>query len=285
MKVFVTGGSGYIGQATIRALRAHGHEVTALARSEASAAKVRAAGATPVTGELTDADTLRAAAADADAAIHLASDLGGDTAASDLAAATAIQDGLGSGTYVHTGGVWVLGNTDGVVDESAPQSAPPITSWRAANEAAVLGRVATGGHPVLVMPGVVYGDEAGLIAGFLSAPAREGRAHWIGEGTNHWSVVHVEDLAELYVLALTAPAGSVYAGVDGQTPTMRELAEAASAAAGRPGTASSVTLEQAREEFGPLADAFALDQQVSGDRARRELGWSPAARSVLTELG
>ena len=160
-----------------------------------------------------------------------------------------------------------------------------VTAWRADNENRVLARAGEGGHPVLVMPGVVYGHRGGLIGEFLGKPAQSGAAHYIGTGENHWAVVHVDDIAELYVAALSAPAGSVYAGVDDtQSPTMRQIAEALSVAAGRPGTASSISMDQARQEFGPLADAFALDQHLSAARARRDLGWAPAERDVLTEL-
>jgi nucleoside-diphosphate-sugar epimerase len=172
-----------------------------------------------------------------------------------------------------------------MVDETAPQSPPPVTAWRANNEEHVLARAAEGGHPVLVMPGVVYGHGGGLVGQFLGEPARTGSAHYIDSGENRWAMVHVDDIAELYVAALAAPAGSVYAGVDDtQKPTMRRVAEAVSIAAGRPGTASSITMGQARQEFGPLADAFALDQRLSCARARRELNWAPADRDILTEL-
>jgi nucleoside-diphosphate-sugar epimerase len=285
MKVLITGGSGYLGQATIRALQRHGHQAVALARSDDATRRVESIGAVSVRSGLTDADVLRRAAEDADAAIHLAQDYGPDSASIDLAAATAIQDGLGARPYVHTGGVWVYGNTDQMVDETAPQSPPPITAWRADNEKRVLARAAQGGHPVLVMPGVVYGHAGGLIGQFLNKPARTGSAHYIGSGENRWAMVHVDDIAELYVAALAAPAGRIYAGVDDtQSPTMRRIAEAVSIAAGHSGTASSITIEQARREFGPLADAFALDQSLSSARARRELKWAPADRDILSEL-
>jgi nucleoside-diphosphate-sugar epimerase len=186
---------------------------------------------------------------------------------------------------VHTGGVWVYGNTNRPVDETAPQSPPPITAWRADNEKRVLARAAEGGRPILVMPGVVYGHGGGLIGQFLAKPARTGSAHYIGSGENHWAMVYVDDIAELYVAALSAPAGSVYSVVDDtQSPTMRQIAEAVSVAAGRPGTASSITIGQARQEFGPLADAFALDQRLTAERARRELNWAPTDRDILAEL-
>jgi nucleoside-diphosphate-sugar epimerase len=285
VKVLITGGSGYLGQATIRALQAHGHQAAAVVRSDAAARRVESLGAVAVRGGLTDAAVLRGAAEDVDAALHLAQERGPDTAIVDLAAATAIQDGLGSRPYVHTGGVWVYGSTTRIVDETAPQSPPPITAWRADNEKQVLARAAEGGHPVLVMPGVVYGYGGGLIGEYLGKPAGAGSAHYIGSGENRWAMVHVDDIAELYVAALSAAAGSVYAGVDDtQSPTMRQIAEAVSVAAGRPGTASSITIGQARQEFGPLADAFALDQRMTAAHARRELNWAPADRDILAEL-
>jgi nucleoside-diphosphate-sugar epimerase len=285
MKVLITGGSGYLGRATIRALLAQGHQAVALVRSDDAARRVESIGAVSVRGGLTDAELLRRTAEDADAAIHLAQDYGPDTAAVDLAAATAIQDGLGARPYVHTGGVWVYGNTHRMVDEAAPQSPPPVTAWRADNEKQVLARAAAGGHPVLVMPGVVYGQGGGLVEQFLGKPAQAGSAHYIDGGENRWAMVHVDDIAQLYIAALSAPAGRIYAGVDDtQAPTMRQIAEAVSIAAGEPGTASSISMRQARREFGPLADAFALDQRLSSARARRELNWAPADRDILSEL-
>lgn len=122
MRVFLTGGSGYIGKATIGALLRHGHTVEALARNDRAAETVRALGTTPVRGGLGDLCALNAAAARAEAVVHLAQAETGDE---DLAAATAMQDGIGTGPYVHTGGTWVYGDTLGVADETAPGTRPP----------------------------------------------------------------------------------------------------------------------------------------------------------------
>jgi nucleoside-diphosphate-sugar epimerase len=285
MKVFVTGGSGYVGRETIRALRRRGHDVTALVRGDHAAEVVAGLGATPVTGTLRDLAVLSTAAADADGAIHLAVERGPRAAEIDAGASAALQDGIGAGPYVHTGGVWVYGNTNGLVNEDAPQSPPSVVAWRSDNEKRVLSRAASGGRPVLIMPGIVYGHGAGLIEQFFTGPARTRHmVRIIGDGSNHWSLVHVDDIAELYALALDAPAGSVYAGVAVSDFTVAQIAEAVSRAAGCAGRVESVTAEQAREEMGPIADAFALDQQVSSARARDQLGWNPPNRDVFGEI-
>ncbi|MFG2357197.1 NAD-dependent epimerase/dehydratase family protein [Streptomyces sp. NPDC048521] len=283
MKVFLTGGSGYIGKATITALIRHGHTVEALARNERAADAVGALGAVPVLGGLGDLGVLNAAAARAEAVVHLAQ---ADSGEADLAAAAAMQDGIGTGTYVHTGGTWVYGDTHGVADETAPWNPPALVAWRRPVEEAVLGRAERGGRPVVIQPGLLYGGENRLIDLFFTAPGKDaGAIPYIGDGGNHWALVHVDDIAELYVRALRAKAGSVYVGVGGVNPTAKEVALAVSRGAGLEGKIASISLEQAREQMGAVADAFALDQQFAPSRARAELGWTPAHTDPLAVLG
>jgi nucleoside-diphosphate-sugar epimerase len=260
MNVFITGGTGYLGRATIAALVRAGHRVEALVRTPRDLA-----GATTVAGSLTDLDVLREASARADAVIHLAADYSGDGARIDREAAAAMLDG--GGVYIHTGGVWVYGDTEGVADEDAPLYPPSIVAWREANERAVL---EAGGR--LVMPGVVYGDHAGLIETFFAGPRR-----CIGDGANRWPLVHREDIADLYVRALDAPSGARYLGVGPGEPTLREVVAAL-------GGSSSIPLEAARASIGPIADAFALDQRFTSARAHEELGWTPRFTDPLGEL-
>jgi nucleoside-diphosphate-sugar epimerase len=98
------------------------------------------------------------------------------------------------------------------------------------------------------------------------------------------ALVHRRDIARLYVLALTAPAGSRYLGVGESDVTMRQAAEAASRAAGAGGATRSLSLDEARQVWGPLADALALDQQFTARHARDELGWVPREAGVLEYL-
>ncbi|MFJ3222106.1 NAD-dependent epimerase/dehydratase family protein [Streptomyces sp. NPDC086783] len=282
MKVFITGGSGYLGKTTISTLIRHGHTVEALARNDRAAETVASLGAAPVRGGLADLGVLNTAAARAEAVIHLAQARTGDE---DLAAATAMQDGIGTGTYVHTGGTWVYGDTDGVADETAPWNPPAVVAWRKPVEEAVLRRAQRGGRPVVVQPGLLYGGENRLIDIFYSAPGKKaGAVPCIGDGANRWALVHVDDVAELYVAALRAKPGSVYVGVGGVNPTAKECSLAVARAAGINGKVASITLEQAREQMGPVADAFALDQRFTPARAEAELGWVPAHTDPLAVL-
>lgn len=271
MDVFITGGSGYIGSAVIRHLVRAGHGVSALVRSDASADLVSGLGAEAVRGDLTDAPVLTEAASRADAAIHLAATNDADGASADLAAARAILAGLDGKPYVHTSGVWVYGDTDGVATETSPLAPPAITAWRVENEREVLGSAETGGHPILVIPGLVWGGGAGLVPMFV---AGDGKLRHLGDGGTHWSLVHVDDLAALYVLALGAEAGASYIGV-ADVLTQRDVAVALSQAPGLPDEVASWSIEEARAAFGALADAMALDQLATGAKARRELDWSP----------
>jgi nucleoside-diphosphate-sugar epimerase len=105
---------------------------------------------------------------------------------------------------------------------------------------------------------------------------------YVGDGRQRWPLVHVDDLAELYVLALHAEPGTLLHASAGPSIPAREVAEAAAAAHGA--RAEPWPLEAARATLGAFADALALDQQVSGERARRLLGWAPRRPDVLWEL-
>src|SRR5687767_5620752 len=141
MRVFVTGATGYVGTAVAEALRAAGHEVAGLARSDDAAARLEAAGCAALRGSLADADVLARGAREADTVIHLAATGGADQAEVDTSAVRALLDALaGSGKpFLYTSGIWVLGPTgDAVADEDAPANAAALVAWRPAVERAVV---------------------------------------------------------------------------------------------------------------------------------------------------
>ena len=281
MKVFLTGATGYIGSAVTERLAAFGDAVSGLARSEESARKLERLGAAVVRGDLRDAPVIETAARQADAAIHLGFEFSTDAEAVDRAAVEALIRGMrASGKpLIYTSGIWVLGDTAGAeADENTPLNPAAAVVWRPGHELLVL--LAELVRVIVIRPAMVYGRGGGFAAGFARAAMEGGVAQYVGAGENRWPFVHVDDLADLYVLALQAPAGSVYFASAGPALPVREVARAA--AGDRP--AEAIPLEQARRAMGPMADALVMDQAVSSRKAMRELGWNPKAKGVLEEL-
>ena len=222
-------------------------------------------------------------AREADATVHAAATGAADQAEVDTAAVGALLDALaGSGKpFVYTSGIWVLGATGGAVaDDDAATNAAAIVAWRPAVERTVVDAAAREVRSVVLRPGVVYGRGGGTPGGWVASGRKKGVVRYVGDGSQRWPLVHVDDLAELYVLALAAPAGTVLNAAGPSLPA-REVAEAAARAAGA--RVEAWPLEDARTRLGVYADALALDQQVSAERAGA-LGWTPSRPSVLEEL-
>jgi nucleoside-diphosphate-sugar epimerase len=281
MRLFVTGASGYIGTAVCEKLRAAGHHPVGLARSETSAALLERRGMEVARGDLRDGESLRSAAAACDGAIHLAMDFSPETPQLDRTAVDSILAGLGGSgkPFLYTSGIWVLGNTgDRGGDETSPLHPPDIVAWRPDNERVVLR--AKGVRGIVIRPAMVYGRQGGFAAAFRTQALADGVVRFVGDGGNRWPFVHVDDLADLYVLALGAPAGSLYFASVGDSVKVKDVARAAA----RGGRTESIPLEEARRKMGPMADALVLDQAIASRKAQQELGWQPGRPTVLVEL-
>ncbi|MGY1812314.1 NAD-dependent epimerase/dehydratase family protein [Blastococcus sp. SYSU D00820] len=286
MDVFLTGGTGLVGSAVLRSLLSDGHSVTALARSQAAAGRLSAAGATVLHGDVADAGLLAAAARDADAVVHTAAAGDGRDAERDTTLLDAVLPVLaGTGkAYVHTSGVWVHGS--GTFDEESPLDPPALTVWRLPLDARVRAAAADGVRSVVIAPGIVYGGGAGIPAMLRSGPRTDDGALVLpGPGDQHWTTVHADDLGRLYALALErAAAGSYYLGVSGANPTVREIGEAADRGIGGTGRVEGSTAEETEERLGLFGGALLLDQSTTGARARAELGWAPTGPALLEDL-
>lgn len=281
----MTGGTGYIGSAVLAALVEGGHDVVALVRSESSADAVRAAGAAPVLGDMRDRDLVAQLAGDADGAIHAAITNDETTADADRDLTEAVIAGLGerNAPFVRTGGIWVHGSGD--FDEQTPLDAPALVAWRVAIDASAL--AAPGIRSILIEPGVVYGHGKGIPNVITRAePVGDPPAlPIVGDGTQHWGTVHVDDLARLYVAALErAEAGSVFLGVNGHNPTVREIGEAASRVRGLGGRVVAEGAEATVAKLGAFGEALLLDQRTTGAAARQALGWSPSSPTLIEEI-
>ncbi|SEH86430.1 MULTISPECIES: NAD-dependent epimerase/dehydratase family protein [unclassified Leifsonia] len=283
MNVLLTGATGFIGTSVLPRLLDEGHTVTALVRDQDKANAVQAAGATPLVGDAGDAAFVQHAAQEADGVIHLAS-----SREVDAVLVPAVLAALAGSDkpFVHTGGIWTYGSNDDIT-EDAPADPPAITAWRTSGEGAVLGAADVRG--MVVVPSIVYGHGKGLPNLIVDAPRADGAMpalRLIGDGTQHWATVHVDDLAALYVLALEhGSAGERYIGAGGQNPTVRELGEVAAQAADVAGGVLPEPVEETRSRLGALlADALLLDQQARGIKPRIDLGWEPNGPALLEEL-
>jgi nucleoside-diphosphate-sugar epimerase len=289
MNIFLTGASGYIGRRVAEKLQAAGHQIIGLAHSDHAVQWMQEQGITPHRGDLFEPASLRQAALSAEGVIHLGAVVGPAWAEGDRLAVDALLDALADSgkPFVYTSSTLMYGDTrERVVDEEAPLAPPPFFAWRLAMEKRVSASTEQGVHSMILRPTTVYGRGGGAALSMLFNQAQQkGIAQYIGTGETRWSTVHVDDLADLYVLALErAPAGSVFNAAAGASISTKDLATAIRIALNQEYAETSWTLEQARAALGPRADLFAMNQQVSGAKATLLLGWNSQAPSFLYDV-
>ncbi|WP_329028733.1 SDR family oxidoreductase [Streptomyces sp. NBC_01423] len=298
MRVFITGASGWIGSAVVPELIEAGHQVVGLARSEASAEALAAAGAEVRRGSLDDLDVLREAAADADGVLHLAfkhdiafsGDFQGATDA-DRRAIDAFGDALaGSGKpFVIASGL--LGLAPGrVATEEDGQSADPQASaggpgGRQDNARATLALASRDVRSSVVrLPPTVHGDgDQGFIASLIANARDKGVSGYVGDGSGRWPAAHRSDAAHLFRLALeNAPAGTTLHAAAEEGVGLRSVAETIGRHLGVP--VVSVAPEDAAGHFGWLGAMVSLDSPASSALTRERFGWKPAGPGLVEDL-
>lgn len=285
MRVFLTGGTGYIGSAVLDALLRAGHDVTALVRNPGAAERLQARQVAAFVGTLSDPASYRDMAAGFEAYVHAAGDSSDE---GQLADASAVET-LGAlaadarAVLVYTSGVWVLGPTREPAGEDAATNPIPLVAYRVAREQAVLALAAQGVRAAVIRPGVVFGSGRGIVADMIK-DAENGLMRVIGSGENRWPLVYDRDLADLYVRVLAEPtAAGIFHGVDENDETVNEIAEAFAAHSPQRPDVRMVPLPEARKKLGLYADALALDQVVRCPRARA-LGWEPQLASLTRNV-
>jgi nucleoside-diphosphate-sugar epimerase len=280
MRIFLTGGTGYVGSAVLDALVRAGHHVTALVRHSEKAATVVGRGAEPLVGSL-DVPSSYSSAAGHDVYVHAAEDSGRTeeldrlTIESLIALARQSPESL----LIYTSGTWVLGDTHGAAAEDAPLNPAPSVVWRPAHEQMVLDAAGNGLRTAIVRPGIVYGGSRGIIGDMLK-DARNGLMRVIGTGENHWPLVYDRDLGDLYARIVSRPdASGVYHANDEGDEQVNQIVEAIAVHPALTPDVRHVPLAEARKKLGEVADALVLDQIVRSPRAR-ELGWGPTLKGV-----
>jgi nucleoside-diphosphate-sugar epimerase len=291
MRVFLTGGTGYIGSAVLDALLRSGHRVTALLRDSEKAARLEARGVTTMVGDLGGSKTIANALRQSDAAIHAAFedsprgiDKDRDTIEALLSGLKAAESASGARpVFIYTSGIWVLGNTTRPADEETPIDPAPHVAWRPEHEQRVLEAGQNGLRTIVVRPGIVYGGSRGIVSDILK-DALNGMMRVIGSGKNRWPTVYARDLGELYARLLEAPeASGVYHANDETDERVNDIVEAIADHLTQRPDIRHMPLPEARRKLGTYADALALDQRVRSPRARA-LGWSPSLSSITANV-
>jgi nucleoside-diphosphate-sugar epimerase len=286
MRVFVTGATGFIGSLTVRELIGAGHQVLGLARSEAGAKLLTAAGARVHRGDLEDLESLSDGAAACDAVIHAAFrhdwSKFAESCELDKRAIETIGSVLqgSSRPFIITSGVGVAQGRAATEDDP-PLSSPSLPRVSEVTAVALMER---GVHAsVMRLPQVHDTVKQGLVTPLIAIARAKGVSAYVGEGQNRWPAAHVADVARLYRLALEkGSAGARYHAVAEEGVPLKDIATAIGRGLNVPIT--SISQEQAQEHFGFLGFFAGRDAHISSARTRLELGWNPTGPGLIADL-
>jgi nucleoside-diphosphate-sugar epimerase len=289
MRVFLTGATGFIGSHVIPELLHRGHAVLGLARSDAGAQQLEAAGAEVHRGDLEQPETLASGVDAADAVIHCAfdhdfanfventkKDERNIAAMGDALAGTnkpvLITSGIGIGTPRNGG--------PASEDVLNPLHANPRIVTELAAAALIARRIDA---RIIRLPQVHDTTKAGLITPLIAEARRAGAVAYLGEGKTRWAAAHISDVAKLYVLALERgePGARYHASVE-EGVDARTIAEAIGKGTGLP--VRSIVIEDIARYLGWMAPFAALDMTASSAWTRARLGWEPDGPDLLTDL-
>lgn len=287
MRVFVTGATGFIGSRIVPELISAGHQVLGLARSDAGAAALTAAGAQVQRGDLEDLESLRSGAAASDAVLQVAFRHDWTRFAESCELDKRAIEAIGSvlqGTsrpFIVTSGVGVAEGRAATEDDP-PLSSPALPRVSEVTALALMERGVQAS--VMRLPQVHDTVKQGLITPLIAIARAKGVSAYVGEGHNRWPAAHVTDVARLYRLALeNFTSGARYHAVAEEGVPLKEIATAIGRGLNVP--VVSISPEQAQDHFGFLGFFAGRDAHISSAQTRAKLGWNPTGPDLLTDLG
>lgn len=301
MRVFITGGTGLIGSAIVQNLIAHNHQIIALARSETSKNKLITAGATPIPGDITRPKKWCADLPDIDAVIHTACDFSDDMANMDATLLDhlipALQRQPDPVRFIYTGGNWMYPQTNTTptssasitaVDETTPFDPLPEFLWGLPGIERVLSAPNLAG--IVIHPSCVYDTgekgQSGILARDIQTAQTDNRVTFVGGDHIYQPMVHADDIADLYRLALErAKPGESYIGSAINDVSTREVAELIATHFGSENCQiDTISTADAMARFGNWARGLAHNQQLSSAKAIQDLGWSPRHTDFAADM-
>jgi nucleoside-diphosphate-sugar epimerase len=288
MRVFITGATGFIGIPVVRELTAGGHEVLGMARSEAGAQLLLAAGADVHRGSLEDLGSLKSGAAASDAVIHLAfiDDYSKfqENCEIDKRAIEALGSVLAGSDrpLIVATGIGGLTATGQVATED--HVVPPDFPFPRVSEQTALALVRSGVRAsIMRLPQVHNTVKQGLVTYAIAVAREKGVSAYVGEGRNRWPAAHVSDVARLYRLALEKnEPGAKYHAVAEEGVRMRDIAEVIGRGLKVP--VKSISPAEVAAHFGWLGIFASLDLPASSEKTRKKLGWNPTGPGLIADL-
>jgi nucleoside-diphosphate-sugar epimerase len=288
MRVFVTGATGFIGSAVVKELTGAGHQVLGMARSDAGAKSLEAAGAQAHRGDLEDLESLRSGAVASDAVIHTAFRHDWSRFAESCELDKRAIDAIGavlqgsSRPFIVSSGVGVAQGRAATEDDPPLPSSPSLPRVSEVTAVALMER---GVHAsVMRLPQVHDTVKQGLVTPLIAVARAKGVSAYVGEGQNRWPAAHVTDVARLYRLALEkGTAGARYHAVAEEGVRLKDIATAIGRGLNVP--VISISQEHSGEHFGFLGFFAGRDPLTCSAQTRAKLGWNPTGPSLLTDLG
>jgi nucleoside-diphosphate-sugar epimerase len=290
MKVFVTGATGFVGSAVVHELIGAGHQVVGLARSDAGADSLRAAGAEVHRGDLENLESLRIGAANSDAVIHTAFNHDFSKFVANCEADRQVIEALGDALagsrrlLIVTSGTGMANSKPGILTTEKDLPASSKLVPRADSEEAAASVAARGVRTAIVrLPQVHDTMKQGLVTYAIHVAREKGVSAYVGDGLNRWPAAHLLDTARVYRLALEkADAGDKFHAVAEEGVVARDIAEAIGRGLSVP--VISLAPEEASQHFGWLAVFVGRDVPASSVHTREKLGWNPTGPGLISDL-